>query len=224
VVEEKMDGANAGVSFTPEGELLLQSRGHYLSGGPRERHFARFKQWAGAHRAALWSLLGARYVLYGEWLVAKHTCFYDQLPHYFMEFDVLDRERDMFLSTAARRRLLAGSPVVSVAVLREGSVDRVAELTELLGRSLFKSSRWREALISACARAGVAAATGVEQTDREDAMEGLYLKVEDDERVLQRLKYVRASFTSTILEAGDHWLTRPIIENQLASGVDLWTA
>jgi len=29
VVEEKMDGSNAAISFTPEGELLLQSRGHY---------------------------------------------------------------------------------------------------------------------------------------------------------------------------------------------------
>src|SRR5215472_547697 len=29
VVEEKMDGANSAVSFSPEGALLLQSRGHY---------------------------------------------------------------------------------------------------------------------------------------------------------------------------------------------------
>ena len=36
VVEEKLDGANVGISFTEGGELLLQSRGHYLGGG-RER-------------------------------------------------------------------------------------------------------------------------------------------------------------------------------------------
>lgn len=35
VVEEKLDGANAGISFGPDGELRLQSRGHYLTGGPR---------------------------------------------------------------------------------------------------------------------------------------------------------------------------------------------
>ncbi|MDT3716704.1 RNA ligase family protein [Pseudomonas soli] len=39
VVEEKLDGANAGISFTNGGELRLQSRGHYLSGGGRERQF-----------------------------------------------------------------------------------------------------------------------------------------------------------------------------------------
>ena len=36
VIEEKMDGANSGMSFSADGEFLLQSRGHYLTGGPRE--------------------------------------------------------------------------------------------------------------------------------------------------------------------------------------------
>lgn len=39
VIEEKIDGANSAISFSEEGELLLQSRGHYLTGGYRERHF-----------------------------------------------------------------------------------------------------------------------------------------------------------------------------------------
>src|SRR5436305_12241126 len=45
VVEEKMDGANCGVSFDAELSLQLQSRGHFLTGGPRERQFDLFKQW-----------------------------------------------------------------------------------------------------------------------------------------------------------------------------------
>src|SRR4030095_488649 len=39
VIEEKMDGANCGVSFGAEFLLQLQSRGHFLTGGPRERQF-----------------------------------------------------------------------------------------------------------------------------------------------------------------------------------------
>ncbi len=35
VVEEKLDGANAALSFGTDGELLLKSRGHYLVGGAR---------------------------------------------------------------------------------------------------------------------------------------------------------------------------------------------
>jgi hypothetical protein len=38
VVEEKLDGANSAISFDAGGNLLLQSRGHYLTGGPAERH------------------------------------------------------------------------------------------------------------------------------------------------------------------------------------------
>lgn len=32
VVEEKMDGANTAISFDSQGQLLLQSRGHFLNG------------------------------------------------------------------------------------------------------------------------------------------------------------------------------------------------
>ena len=102
VWEEKVDGANAAISF-PEGRLVLQSRGHVLAGGGREAQFALFKAWASCHEQHLSVILGRRYILYGEWCYAKHTVFYDALPHFFLEFDLFDRERNIFLSTAARR-------------------------------------------------------------------------------------------------------------------------
>ena len=77
VVEEKLDGANAGLRFDADGKLLLQSRGHFLTGGVREKHFNLFKQWAVDHAQALHEHLGCRYDVYGEWLYAKHTFFYD---------------------------------------------------------------------------------------------------------------------------------------------------
>src|SRR5579883_2131250 len=124
LVEEKLDGSNCGISFdVDDGELRLQSRGHYLTGGPREQQFDLLKRWANHHQGALRALLGRRYVLYGEWLFARHTIYYDALPHYFLEFDVLDRELEQFLSTEARRGLLAGGPVVSVPVLGSSTVD-----------------------------------------------------------------------------------------------------
>lgn len=48
IVEEKIDGSNCGISFAENGELLLQSRGHYLRGGPREKQFNLLKQWSSA--------------------------------------------------------------------------------------------------------------------------------------------------------------------------------
>src|SRR5262249_47776899 len=77
VIEEKVDGANAAISFSEDGGLLLQSRGHYLTGGPRERHFARFKSWAHGIKDVLWPVLKTRYIVYGEWTYAKHTNYYD---------------------------------------------------------------------------------------------------------------------------------------------------
>src|SRR5262249_29583467 len=92
VVEQKIDGANAGVAFDSDGELRLQSRGDSLTGGPREKHSNLFKQWASAHAGALLEPLLDRYVLFGEWMFAKHTVFYDRLPHYFLEFDIIDTQ------------------------------------------------------------------------------------------------------------------------------------
>jgi hypothetical protein len=182
VVEEKMDGANAAISFDAGGALLLQSRGHYLTGGPRERHFARLKSWANGIRDTLWPVLGARYIVYGEWLYAKHTIYYDALPHYFLEFDVLDREADRFLATPERRRLLAGLPIVSVPVLHEGGIADPAALTALIGPSAYKSDEWPTHLAAAANVPPHRPDMVLRQTDLTHQMEGLYIKVEETAR------------------------------------------
>ena len=221
VVEEKIDGANAAISFDGD-ELLLQSRGHYLVGGPRERHFALFKTWAACHTAALRRLLGDRYVLYGEWVYAKHTVFYDALPHYLLEFDVLDREADAFLDTPRRRELLAGSPLVSVPVLYEGSVASLGQLWGMVGRSLYKTEGWRERLEADVLAAGLDLDRCRRQTDPSDEAEGLYVKVERCGVVAERYKLVRPGFLQAVMEGDGHWLDRPIVPNRLAEGVDLY--
>jgi len=222
VVEEKMDGANAAISFDPAGHLLLQSRGHYLAGGPRERHFDPFKQWASTHAGILRDRLGDRYVLYGEWLYAKHTIYYDLLPHYFLEFDILDTEREEFLDTPRRLALLAGTPVRSVLVLHAGPVEGPRALGRLLGPSRFIGARHMERLRERCERLGINAARALTETDASGATEGLYLKVEEGGVVRERYKYVRAGFLTTVLHSESHWLDRPIVPNDLLPGVDLW--
>ena len=99
-----------------------------LSGDPRERQFDLFKRWANAHRSTLSRVLGTRYTLYGEWLYARHTIRYDCLPHYFLEFDLFDRETDEFLSTDRRRALLSSAPLVPVPVLGQGLLRLVSKI------------------------------------------------------------------------------------------------
>jgi hypothetical protein len=220
VVEEKVDGANAGISVV-DGELRLQSRGHYLVGCHRERHWDLFKQWAHAHAAALRQIVGDT-VLYGEWLYAKHTIFYDQLPHYFLEFDVRSPD-GTFWSTARRRALLAGAPFVrSVPVVWAGVCDDPEALPALVRPSLYKSPRWRDALAASAEGAGVPGERASRETDPSDLAEGLYVKVEDGQRVIARYKWIRASFLTAVVDSGSHWLARPIVPNRLADGVDLF--
>ncbi|MDO4570251.1 MAG: RNA ligase family protein [Planctomycetia bacterium] len=220
VVEEKCDGANSAISFDSNGELKLQSRGHFLTGGGREKHFNFLKQWAEVHRNDFYEVLGSRYIMYGEWMYAKHSIFYNALPHYFLEFDILDRETGRFLDTASRHEMLALLPVVSVPVLYRGSFSKLSDLTALVGHSKYIRDDFRENLRAYAEGAGLNVEQVLAETHEEPTMEGLYLKVEDGGEVVGRLKYVRVSFLQTVLASGTHWLQRPIVPNQLARPMD----
>lgn len=163
--------------------------------------------------------------MYGEWLYAKHTVYYDMLTHYFMEFDIYDKKEGCFLSTAARRRMVASCPfLVSVLVLYEGRLQSLEQLVSYLGRSHFKSERYEESLKRQCAEQGLDWELVKRQTDQSDLMEGIYIKVEEGDIVTDRLKYVRSTFLNTILDSETHWLNRPVVPNRLAPGTDLFAA
>ena len=224
IIEEKVDGANAGISYGPNWDLRLQSRGHYLQGGRRELQFDLFKQWSNFYIDELAPALGDRYVLYGEWTYAKHTVFYDALPHYFLEFDIFDTQEDYFLSTPRRRELLEYVPSVhSVPLIAQGTLKEIGgSLEALIGPSTLKSQTWKESFSVACKERGRDPREIMEQTDWSDLMEGLYIKVEDEERVLERYKFVRADFVQIINRSEEHWLDRPMIKNRLAPGAQLF--
>lgn len=233
IIEEKMDGANSGISFSDKDELLLQSRGHYLRGGPREKHFNLLKQWASARQEELYLILGTRYVMYGEWLFAKHTYFYDALPHYFMEFDILDTKDDVFLSTEARHDLIKTATVPMnvispVLVLGEGKFKNLLEIEAMLTRSRFITDDRTKSFLNAAQVAGILPKDGaftnkeiqevLATGDWDPKMEGLYIKWEEDGIVKGRYKFVRQSFTNSIIEQATHWHDRPIIQNKLLPG------
>ncbi|MGH9834378.1 MAG: RNA ligase family protein [Blastocatellia bacterium] len=222
VVEEKLDGSNSGVSFDADGRLLLQSRGHFLDGGPRERQFALFKSWATSHSGELWEALGDRWVIYGEWLYAKHTIFYDALPHYFIEFDVLDKASGEFLSTARRRELLSGLPIVSAPILWMGQIKSAKQFDSLITASRFQTPHWLAALIEVCDARGIDHNRVRGETDASGLMEGLYLKVEDRDRIVERYKFVRPSYTQALEDSDNRWLERPIVPNRLRNDADIF--
>jgi len=228
VVEEKLDGANSGLRFTAGGEVRLQSRGHFLTGGPRETQFTLFKQWVATFADDLFLVLGDGYGVYGEWMYSKHTVFYDALPHYWMEFDVCDYGKSaktgeaIFLDTRERRRLLSGVPVVSVPVLWEGTWERGMSPREFIKTSLYKTPMWRNAMDGQARSAGQSEERVKEHTDPSDLMEGVYIKVEEGGRVVERLKYVRDDFTSLLITNDEHHSDRAMVANGLAAGTDMF--
>lgn len=226
VWEEKIDGSNVAISFSPDAELRLQSRGHYLTGGWREKQYNLFKRWAEAHIEWLFDMLGARYIMYGEWCYAKHTVFYDRLPHYFLEFDILDRWKNCFLGTPERHSLLHSQndcPIVSVPVIHVGQITSDIEVRRLLQPSLFKSADWHTVMLRVAQTHGIDPVRVEQDTDLSDLSEGHYLKVERHGRVIARYKFVRPDFLQAIVNSGSHWNARPILPNQLAPGVDIFT-
>ncbi len=219
VLEEKIDGANSAISFTDSGELRLQSRGHFLTGGNREKHYDLLKQWAAVHRDRLYDVLGDRYIMYGEWMYAKHSIYYDMLPDYFMEFDILDRDTDTFLDTPSRHALIRDLPVSSCPVLASGIFDSIGGILAYLGDSAYISSDHIGHLREDAARLGLDVDRVVRETDAARTMEGIYIKVEENGRVTDRMKYVRASFLQTIEQSQSHWLDRPIVPNRITRPV-----
>ncbi|MCI0525801.1 MAG: RNA ligase family protein, partial [Acidobacteria bacterium] len=146
----------------------------------------------------------------------------DALPHYFLEFDMLDTETGEFLSIDRRREMLKGSPVVSAPVLWRGQAESVERLKSLVARSMYKTGGWRDKLLTEVQSRGQDLELVQRQTDNSDLSEGLYLKVEVNGQVVERYKFVRASFLQAVSDSGSHWMDRPIIPNQLRAGCDIF--
>lgn len=220
VLEEKVDGANSAISFSPDGELRLQSRGHFLMGGYREKHYDLMKQWAAVHRDRFFEVLGTRYIMYGEWMYAKHSIYYDRLPSYFLEFDILDRETGRYLDTHSRHELIKDLPVCSVSVLAEGVFKSTEEIISYLGDSNFISPDHIANLHHEAENMGLDADAICRQTETCRTMEGIYIKIEEDGQVVDRMKYVRNSFLQTAETATQAWLDRAIVPNGLAGTIE----
>jgi hypothetical protein len=203
IVEEKLDGTNVGIHFGSDGKMALQCRGHLITEGMHPQYDL-FKQWAVVKRPALEERLGDRLILFGEWVYARHSVHYRQLPHYFFEFDIYDKEARAFLSLERRLSLIEGAGIQTVPVLHAGALDR-GQLEALIGPSRF-DSRFENPISGT--------------TD--DVMEGLYLRTEAEGVVTGRAKLVRPEFVEKV-KRSEHWQHQAMTPNLLREGADLWS-
>jgi len=172
LVEEKLDGANLGISVNAQGELQVQNRGQYLI-EPYSGQFSRLGAWIKQHKYALLDHLEPSWILFGEWCAARHSISYQSLPDWFVLFDVYDRKHENFWSSDRRNRLAIALGLKTVPDLYRGRAN-LSQLIDLLNSS---QSRYRNG-----------------------PPEGIVIRRQSPEWCDARAKLVRAEFTQAIEE------------------------
>lgn len=185
LVEEKVDGANLGLSLDSAGGLRAQSRGQYLA-RPHAGQFKRLAAWLALHEQALVAQLTPDLIVFGEWCAARHALDYTRLPDWWLVFDVYDRrQQGSFLSTARRDTFAARAGLAVVAEVFRGRTT-LAGLKKLL---LDAQSRYRDG-----------------------PLEGLVVRQDADRSLQRRAKLIRPEFVQAI---DVHWSSRRLQWNRV---------
>lgn len=167
-IEEKIDGANLGISFDCNGNMKFQNRGEYLM-PPMYSQWRFLPQWARSHEDTLFDVLEDRHILFGEWCFAKHSIYYDHLPDYFIAFDVFDTKEQKFFSVQRRNALLQKADLTIVPQIGYGRFD----MEDLLAMESISSYG-------------------------DEMSEGIYLRCDSGNWLQCRAKIVRADFSQSI--------------------------
>ncbi len=179
IVEEKVDGANLGLSFDADGNIRAQNRGAYLH-LPGVGQWKNLGEWMAFHADTLFEHLSDRYILFGEWCYAQHSIFYDRLPDWFLAFDLYDRETGRFLATVRRNRLLGEMHIAKVPDIAHGRFT-YSKIQKLISQSKL--------------------------TDQ--PAEGIYLRIDHDDWLEQRAKLVRSAFIQAVEQHWSRSAIRP---------------
>jgi len=115
IVEEKMDGANAGIIRHKSG-LHLQKRGSLVSTSEHAQ-FQFFHGWSNVNYDKIMAI-PVGYLIYGELMYAQHNIFYDKLPDYFLVFDIFNGKK--FLSREERNEFCEILGFSQVPFISEG--------------------------------------------------------------------------------------------------------
>ena len=185
VVEEKLDGANLGLSLSPEGILRAQNRGQYLA-DPHAGQFSRLTAWLALHAEDLHAVLEPDLILFGEWCAARHSLDYAALPDWFLLFDVYDRSKRRFWSTSRRNALASEAGLFTVPRVSSGRTT-LAALKQLV---MDTASHYRAEL----------------------PLEGVVVRRESADWCEARAKLVRPDFAQAI---DTHWRKRAIEWNRV---------
>ena len=149
-IEEKVDGANIGISIEPESlRIRVQNRAHFVD-SKTHRQFSTLDSWVEEHANELYRILNSdelvgHYVLFGEWLYAMHSIAYTRLPNYFLAFDLYDTKKCQFFSWRERNRRLEGTGISTVRLIAEEAITGRKDVSIYMFffcLHLWKNSTW----------------------------------------------------------------------------------
>jgi atypical dual specificity phosphatase len=112
-VQEKVDGANMGVSFN-DGPIL-RNREHILKKGyskiktNAKKQFTSAWNWLHEHEkdiASIEKTWQSPITVYGDWMIYQHSLYYDRLPDKFIAYDIWSVEDNKYLSPETVYKLL----------------------------------------------------------------------------------------------------------------------
>jgi len=210
IIEEKVDGANMGISLSASGKVLAQNRSHYISSGDHAQ-FNPLHAWIAEHNTALYNILSLGQedraasqglILYGEWVVAKHSIPYHKLPGYFIAYDLYDRFHERFHSRSRFHKALRGSGIPVVPIV---SNERFGSI---FSNSVKNSNRtrpngWKKKFLDLLDTPSVFRNDG-------GKVEGIVLRIDDEEDnyLKDQFKLVRPDFIAGCNDG--HWSDRKV--------------
>ena len=168
ILEEKIDGANLGISFDDKGDLLLQNRGNWIT-EPYGGQWCKLRRWIDPKLDVIFEVLLNKYILFGEWCYAKHSIYYDKLPDWFIGFDIYDKEAEKFLSVEKRDNFL---DKMKICIIHKYGVGKYT-LEDLI--NLKPESNYRDGIC-----------------------EGIYIRWDENGWLKQRAKLVQKNFRQDI--------------------------
>lgn len=168
VVEEKLDGANLGISFDEAGAIRVQNRGEYLH-FPNKGQWQKLFEWITPRQELLFDQLTDRYILFGEWCYAQHSVVYNRLPDWFFGFDIYDKLTARFFSYTRRNEIIQAIGIFQVPQVAIGHFT-LPKLRNLLLQSYFS----------------------------DNLSEGVYLRFNQGDWLIQRAKLVRPAFIQSV--------------------------
>ncbi len=133
-VEEKVDGANVGLSVDEQGNVRAQNRGAYVAKEACHPQFRPLFRWLHERRTVLLDNMPPHVIVFGEWCYAVHSVRYTRLPDWFLAFDVFDRDSGTFWSMARRDALTDALGLARVPHVGGGRLA-LRDVPSLLGPS-----------------------------------------------------------------------------------------